>query len=190
MKALNSNHELSRADEVKIDQYSRVTINEAEAFEGLYNNQVKTLDGVTLDNAFSIEQYNQARLQNADRIAELKPAEELKDISLEFFDKSNQRDWFMPDDYCPNLVEMLYGMCTTEEQTNRVTQELELFIQHNMFDLLFYLKYLVDTMRENKIVWGVGRGSSVASYVLYLIGVHKIDSLKYNLDIKEFLKEN
>jgi DNA polymerase III alpha subunit len=58
-----------------------------------------------------------------------------------------------------------------------------------MFDLLFYLKYLVDTMRENKIVWGVGRGSSVASYVLYLIGVHKIDSIKYELDINEFLKQ-
>jgi DNA polymerase III alpha subunit len=57
-----------------------------------------------------------------------------------------------------------------------------------MFDLLFYLKYLVDTLRENKVLWGVGRGSSVASYVLYLIGVHKIDSLKYNLDIAEFLK--
>ena len=58
-----------------------------------------------------------------------------------------------------------------------------------MFDLLSYLKYLVDTMRENNIVWGVGRGSSVASYVLYLIGIHKIDSIKYNLDIHEFLKE-
>jgi DNA polymerase III alpha subunit len=55
-------------------------------------------------------------------------------------------------------------------------------------DLLKYLKYLVDTMRENKIVWGVGRGSSVASYALYLIGVHKVDSIKYQLDINEFLK--
>jgi DNA polymerase III alpha subunit len=43
-------------------------------------------------------------------------------------------------------------------------------------------------MKENKIVWGVGRGSSVASYVLYLIGVHRIDSIKYDLDIREFLK--
>jgi DNA polymerase III alpha subunit len=37
-------------------------------------------------------------------------------------------------------------------------------------------------------VWGVGRGSSVASYVLFLIGVHRIDSMKYNLDYKEFLR--
>ena len=95
----------------------------------------------------------------------------------------------MPDNYFPNLVEHLYGLCKTDLEKNRVTVELELFIQHNMFDLLFYLKYLVDTMRENKIVWGVGRGSSVASYVLYLLGVHKIDSIKYDLDIHEFLKE-
>jgi DNA polymerase III alpha subunit len=82
----------------------------------------------------------------------------------------------------------LYEQCTTEKERARVDEELLLFIQHGMFDLLFYLKYLVDTMRENKIVWGVGRGSSVASYVLYLIGVHRIDSIKYDLDIKEFLK--
>ena len=50
------------------------------------------------------------------------------------------------------------------------------------------LKYLVDTMRENNVVWGVGRGSSVASYILYLLGVHKVDSIKYGLDIHEFLK--
>ena len=50
------------------------------------------------------------------------------------------------------------------------------------------MKYLVDTLRKNKIVWGVGRGSSVASYVLYLLGVHRINSIYYELDIAEFLK--
>jgi DNA polymerase III alpha subunit len=57
-----------------------------------------------------------------------------------------------------------------------------------MLDLLRYLKYLVDTMRSKNILWGVGRGSSVASYCLYLLGIHKVDSVKYDLDIKEFLK--
>ena len=47
---------------------------------------------------------------------------------------------------------------------------------------------MVDIMRKNNVVWGVGRGLSVASYVLYLIGVHKIDSLYYDLDIEEFLR--
>ncbi len=108
--------------------------------------------------------------------------------NLEFFDQANQSEWFIPQDYYPNLVEYLYGCCTTQEQTDRVSEELEAFIQHGMFDLLFCLKYIVDTLRANNVVWGVGRGSSVASYVLYLIGVHKIDSLKFNLDWREFLR--
>ncbi len=100
----------------------------------------------------------------------------------------NSAAWFIPNDYYPNLVEMLYGMCETDEQKDRVNQELELFIKNDMYDVLHVIKYIVDTLRTNNIVWGVGRGSSVASYVLYLIGVHKIDSIKYKLPIEEFFK--
>jgi DNA polymerase III alpha subunit len=84
---------------------------------------------------------------------------------------------------------MLYGLCETDEQRDRVSQELELYIKHGMYDVLHVMKYIVDTLRANNIVWGVGRGSSVASYVLYLIGVHKVDSIKYKLPIEEFFKE-
>lgn len=70
----------------------------------------------------------------------------------------------------------------------RVEHELALFKARNLYPVLQLMIYIVDTMRKYDIVWGVGRGSSVASYCLYLIGVHKIDSIKYNLDIKEFLK--
>jgi DNA polymerase III alpha subunit len=101
----------------------------------------------------------------------------------------NSKHWFIPNDYCPNLVEMLYSMCETQEQIQRVDQELELYIKHGMYDILHVMKYLVDTLSENNVVWGVGRGSSVASYVLYLIGVHRIDSVKYKLPIEEFFKE-
>lgn len=70
----------------------------------------------------------------------------------------------------------------------RVEEELLEYKARNMYPVLQLMIYIVDTMRKNDIVWGVGRGSSVASYLLYLIGVHKVDSIKYNLDIKEFLK--
>jgi DNA polymerase III alpha subunit len=100
----------------------------------------------------------------------------------------DSKHWFIPQDYCPNLVEFLYSQCTTPEQAQRVDQELELFIKNDMYNLLHVMKYVVDTLRENNVVWGVGRGSSVASYVLHLIGVHKIDSIKYNLPIEEFFK--
>jgi DNA polymerase III alpha subunit len=79
-------------------------------------------------------------------------------------------------------------MCNTDAELQRVGTELLLYQERNMFDLLRFLVYIVDVMREQDIVWGVGRGSSVASYVLYLIGVHKIDSLYYDLDIAEFLR--
>jgi len=100
----------------------------------------------------------------------------------------NSKHWFIPNNYCPNLVEFLYSQCKNLEQTQRVDQELELFIKNGMYDLLHVMKYVVDTLRENNVVWGVGRGSSVASYVLHLIGVHKIDSIKYNIPIEEFFK--
>jgi DNA polymerase III alpha subunit len=100
----------------------------------------------------------------------------------------DQDHWFIPDDYYPNLTEMLYGMCETDEQRDRVSQELELYIKHGMYDVLHVMKYIVDTLRANNILWGVGRGSSVASYVLFLIGIHKVDSIKYNLPIEEFFK--
>jgi DNA polymerase III alpha subunit len=100
----------------------------------------------------------------------------------------NYKHWFVPKQHCPNLVEMLYGMCKTEEEKNRVSQELELYIKHGMIDILHVMKYVVDVLRDNNIVWGVGRGSSVASYVLFLIGVHRIDSLKYDIPINEFFK--
>jgi DNA polymerase III alpha subunit len=95
----------------------------------------------------------------------------------------------MPVEYKElDIAAYVLGLCQQEQELQRVGQELLLYQERNLFDLLRYLKYLVDTLRKNNVVWGVGRGSSVASYVLFLLGVHKIDSLYYNLDIDEFLK--
>ena len=95
----------------------------------------------------------------------------------------------MPEKYKQlDIAKYLLDLCRTDAELQRVGQELLLYQERNMFDLLRFLCYIVDTMRDKDIVWGVGRGSSVASYVLYLIGVHKIDSLYYDLDIAEFLR--
>jgi len=79
-------------------------------------------------------------------------------------------------------------LCNTQEELQRCGQELLLFQERKLFDLLKYLKYLVDVMRHNHVIWGVGRGSSVSSYVLYLLGVHRINSMFYDLDPGEFLR--
>jgi len=98
--------------------------------------------------------------------------------------------WNMPEEYrrldIRQHIESNYTL--SNMQLARVNLELDEFEKRNLTDLLRFLVYFIDTVRKNNIVYGVGRGSSIASYVLYLLKVHRIDSIKYNLDIKEFLK--
>lgn len=109
--------------------------------------------------------------------------------SITEFDAARQSKWFIPESYARlDIAKYILDLCQTDEELQRVGHELLLFQERDMFPLLQYLKYLVDTLREHKIVWGVGRGSSVSSYVLFLLGVHRINSLYYDLSIDEFLK--
>ena len=109
--------------------------------------------------------------------------------SISEYDKFQQSKYYMPVDYKNlDIAEYILGLCTTDEELQRVGQELLLYQKLDLFDLLKFLKYLVDTLRKHNIVWGVGRGSSVRSYVLFLLGVHKINSLYFDLNIEEFLK--
>jgi DNA polymerase III alpha subunit len=172
---------------VNSNRYGQIEISEQEAFTALYNQKIESLDGVFLEGVDVISQYNLARSVNADRIPELKKLQELS-ISIDEFDANNQQDWFMPTEYKTMDIESFIVENCPEQNYPRVVEELALFHQHNMIDLLRYLKYLVDTLRSNNVLWGVGRGSSVASYCLYILGVHKVDSIKYELDIREFLK--
>jgi DNA polymerase III alpha subunit len=110
-------------------------------------------------------------------------------LSVEEFDRQNQLVWNFPDEYKNmDIAKHILDQCKSDAELQRAGQELLIYQEKDMFMLLKYLKYLVDTMREHNIVWGVGRGSSVASFVLFLLGVHKINSLYYDLEIEEFLK--
>jgi len=110
-------------------------------------------------------------------------------LTQEQWDHRCQNRWYMPQSYLElDIAAHVLGLCQTDAQLQRVGQELLMYQERDLFDLLRYLKYLVDRMSENNMIWGVGRGSSVASYVLYLLGVHRIDSLYYDLDPAEFLR--
>jgi len=110
-------------------------------------------------------------------------------LSVDEYDLMNQHNWLMPEEYKElDIAQHIIDCCKTDAEIQRAGQELLMFQERNLFDLLKYLKYLVDTMRSNNVIWGVGRGSSVASYVLYLLGVHRIDSMYYDLDPSEFLR--
>ena len=109
--------------------------------------------------------------------------------SVRVFDVEMQNNWHMPEEYKNlDIAEYVLKLCKSEAELQRVGEELLLYQERDLFNLLRYLKYLVDLMTENRVIWGVGRGSSVASFVLYKLGVHRIDSLYYKLDITEFLR--
>ena len=170
---------------MKVDQYGRFELTEQEIFDSLYNKTITNLKGIYIDHP---DQFNNAVKTNADNIDLLQTLPK-ETVGIQEFDQGLQNQWFMPAEYKNfEIVGFLLDQATNETEYQRVVEELELFYQHDMIDLLRYLKYLVDTMKENNIVWGVGRGSSVASYCLYLLNVHRINSVKYNLDIREFFK--
>ena len=169
---------------IMLDAHSRQILNEDQAVEMLYADPEMEIANLCLEN---VTKFNNAcdRLHYNTKLTQLGKL----DLSIEDFHKTNQDDWSTPKKYLDlDIADYLLSLCKTQAELQRVGKELLLYQERGMFKLLSFLVYLVDTMRDNSIVWGVGRGSSVASYVLYLIGVHKIDSLYYDLDIEEFLR--
>lgn len=99
------------------------------------------------------------------------------------------KQWTMPVEYTELDLDVYFAnKISTNEQAVRVVEELALFEEHGLEPMLRFMIYLVKLMQDNNILWGVGRGSSVSSYLLFLVGLHQVDSIKYNLDIKEFIR--
>ena len=170
---------------MKYDQYGQAYTDSNELCNLLYKDPKLDIS------LFQIEDSLEYNRSVAELHAELDLLDRYHDInmSIKEFDAVLQRNWHMPAEYKDmDIASYILSLCKEEHELQRAGQELLLYQERDLFDLLRYLKYLVDTLRKNKVVWGVGRGSSVASYVLFLIGVHKIDAIYYNLNIDEFLK--
>lgn len=184
---------------IKTDNLGIPRFSNRDLIDLIYSGNIDKCHVVLCDESVDIEQFNAAmELQGMPKLQKYIPL----DVDQTTFDSALQSEWFMPDEYkkldvddwCMRKLMKIKGVRLASEvlyleEWNRVQEELEAFDERSMYNLLRYMIYLVDYMRENDIVWGVGRGSSVASYVLYLIGVHKIDSMKYNLDWREFLRD-
>lgn len=105
------------------------------------------------------------------------------------FHTTNQKIWLMPKEYQElDIAGYVLSQCADQNELQRAGAELLEYANRDLFGMLCYLKYLVDIAKENNVVLGVGRGSSVASFVLYLLGVHRIHSLRHNLDFAEFMR--
>jgi len=167
---------------MRTDKYGQIIYTEDDICEIYLNQPDKTFKELLIDEKISFSDHLDIKIPNLKFYNEL-------DISIDQFDSEQQSNWYMPETYKNiDIAKWILEQCKNEAELQRAGEELLLFQERDMFELLKYLKYLVDTMREKNIVWGVGRGSSVASFVLYLIGIHKINSLYYDLSIDEFLK--
>jgi DNA polymerase III alpha subunit len=170
---------------MKTDQYGQIIYSEADLVNMVMRGvTVDHLKGMLVDSDIDLERAS-AYLQQVPELVEYA----LTDMTVEEFDIMKQNTWHMPDEYKNlDIAEYILSLCDSDNKLQRCGQELLLFQERNLFDLLRYLKYLVDTLRSHRMIWGVGRGSSVASYVLYLLGVHRIDSIYYDLEPTEFLR--
>ena len=170
---------------IKSDEYGRSVISDSELAQLLYMNPQMTFDDIAI---IDPEKYNSAIKS---LYLDYKPLKKLATLNgtIQEFHKNNQKEWFMPEDYKNmDIAKWVLDQCKNQNELQRAGSELIEYAERDLLPLLQYLKYLVDTMSKHSVIWGVGRGSSVASFVLYLIGVHRIHSLEKNLDFSEFMR--
>jgi DNA polymerase III alpha subunit len=172
---------------MKTDHLGQMIFSEDDCVNMLMRGHSMQVDGMLVDATVDLETAA-GLLENVPTLVKYNELS-LQAVAIEDFDRMCQSSWLMPDEYKNlDIAEYVLGLCESEAALQRVGEELLLYQARDLFDLLRYLKFLVDIMKQNNLIWGVGRGSSVASYVLYLLEVHRIDSLHYNLDIAEFLR--
>jgi DNA polymerase III alpha subunit len=168
---------------MRLDKYSNPIFNEQDLFDAIYT-------GHQFNNQLIVEERTPNIVKLENEIGHQFIPFLDHEFSIEDYDCALQSEWLMPDEYKTLDIEnwLREQSPPWDPEHTRLEEELKAYKARNMLDLLRWLKYFVDTCSKEGIVWGLGRGSSVASYVLYLIGVHSINPIKYNLDWQEFLR--
>ena len=172
------------AEKIKINDHGDVIFTEQDAIDLLYTDPNFNISKLFFEDT---EKYTASLKELGIDLPIINTAP--KRESLKEFDWNNINNWHMPEKYYQiDVLEWLLAKCQNDDERTRVQMEYMLFEQKEFVKVLQFLIYFIDTLRANNIVWGVGRGSSVSSFCLFLIGVHKINPLLYNLDITEFLR--
>jgi len=171
-----------------VDEYGLVGFSQEEIVEYLKINPNFDLNGIYLIDGKS---YKNAKKQTLIDVPNIMIWDERDhDIPMEQYHKELQKFWLMPTEYeILDIKQYILDKCKSSEEINRVNMELKLYEKFNLINLLRYLKYIKDIADKNNIVWGVGRGSSVSSYCLFLMKIHRVNSLLYDLDVTEFLRD-
>ena len=171
---------------VKINKYGQAILSSDNLRNLILQGKSISHLNVNQDSEIELFQKYQSELLS-ETITFLDAPEEL--LSFDEFHEKCAKEWVFPTIYQQiDVKTWLLDKCKTQHEADRVDEEYKLFEERNLIMLLRLFIFLVNYMRENKLIWGIGRGSAVSSFCLYLIGIHRVDSLKYNLNIKDFLK--
>lgn len=164
-----------------IDKNGNVVYFSNALLELLYNGDIPS-DILYPENDIDIELFNKYSYESFDNVSYSLP-KSLKTI------EERKNNWFYPEFYDKiNLKDYFLNLCKNDEEKNRVLLELNMFEERDMNKFLRFCIYFSDMIKKYNWVVGVGRGSSVASFCLHLLKIHLVNPLKYNIDIKEFLK--
>jgi DNA polymerase III alpha subunit len=170
---------------MKVDNVGQCVYSDTEAFNLI-------MQGIDIDSIY---------IENSSRLNETLKYYECNDFNHyipidakdeESFHRLNQSLWKMPNEYLElDIADYLRGITSlysNSEYLDRLEFELEKFEEYNLMDILRYMKYMVEVFEKKNVIWGIGRGSSVASLCLYLLGVHSVDPVMYDIKFDEFLE--
>jgi len=177
-----------------VNEYGQVNFGTKEILEKFYTQEWQTVKGF-MHNVDEMNKWNGHCTH-----FELAPVEQsvkpLQDINA--YHKQMSNTWNMPKQYAEFdrvgyfSKELVRRSLNSQQYLDYLVDEIEawsnIMSTESATNLWRFLHYLIATCKENDIVTGVGRGSSVSSLVLFLLGVHAVDPVKYNLNYKEFLR--
>jgi DNA polymerase III alpha subunit len=134
-----------------------------------------------------LRKYNQRHPYAPIMIAQIDGKPELPPVeAYKFVLPENYLDLDLDEYFAEKLIEKFPD--PSDVYTERLVCELEMMRDREMEDFLRTLIYMTDIFEQNGVVHGVGRGSSCASLVLFLIGIHMVDPVQYDIPIEEFLR--
>ena len=164
-----------------IDENGNVVYFTDALIELLYNGEIPS-EILFPYNDIDVVAFNKHSYENYDDIEYKLPTQLLTT-------EERKNNWFYPTSYDEiDLYNYFINLCKSDIEKNRVIEEINIYREKGFEKFLRFCIFLSDKIKENGWVIGVGRGSSCSSYLLFLLQIHLVDSIKYNLNIKEFLK--
>ena len=119
----------------------------------------------------------------------------LEEISIKAGKAENEPfdlEWNIPEKY--KKIDLNFYLIDSvkdrsEEYFIRASDEMVEIRKRKLEPLFQTLIFVIDKFKEENVVWGVGRGSSCACLILFLMGVHLIDPVKYKIPMHEFFHD-